>query len=223
MRDALDQTRRMLEDRERRRTRRRQLLEGERIVTVANGFSLVRLALLPFILACMLVREPFYDALALLLLVVAALTDFMDGWVARKLNQTSQLGRIIDPVADKLFVGALGVILVFLRDLPVWFVGLYLLRDFLIICASYLLFLNRDIVLSPNPVGKATTVVLMSSLVAYTLSWQPIGQYLVTIGGVLVVISGLLYLNGFIRLLSTMLRSDSPDEVAAQPLDKTGT
>ena len=188
---------------------------------MANGVSVIRLALLPFILACMLAREPLYDALALLLLVVAAVTDFLDGWVARKLNQTSQLGRIIDPVADKLFVGALGVMLVFLRDMPVWFVGLYLLRDFLIICASYLLFLNRDIVLSPNPVGKATTVILMSALVAYTLSWQPVGRYLVAIGAVLVVISGLLYLRGFVRLLRGMLRGGIQEDVSSQPSDQT--
>ena len=205
MKKAIKQTHQMLRETEQRKVRRKEVLEQHRIFTLANLLSLVRLFLLPLVLVCLLANTTFYDGLALGLLVAAALTDFLDGVVARARDEISQLGKIIDPVADKLFTAALGVFLVVLRGMPAWFVGLYLLRDLVILSISYLLFLNRDIVMASNQLGKLTTFVLMAALVAYTVRLYSIGLPLVYIGAALVVLSGLVYARNFIKLVTQFL------------------
>ncbi len=201
MRDAFDETRRMWQEGEVRKDRRRELIAGDRIFTLANLLSLIRLALIVPVGICLFIDRYPYDLLAIGLLVVAAFTDYFDGIAARSRDEISQLGKIIDPVADKLFTGALGLILALTRGLPVWFVGLYVARDLVILTISYLLFLNRDIVMSANLLGKGATMALMATLVAYTLDWPVVGYPLVWLGTALVVSSGLVYLRNFIRLV----------------------
>jgi CDP-diacylglycerol--glycerol-3-phosphate 3-phosphatidyltransferase len=204
MRMAFDETRRMWRESDERKAKRRELMASQRIFTLANLLSLVRLGLIPLVLLALLVGRQPHNWIALSLLLVAALTDFLDGYLARSRNEISQLGRIIDPVADKLFTGSLGLILVVLRGLPAWFVGLYVLRDLIILTISYLLFLNRDIVMSANLLGKGATVVLMATLVAYTVGWPGIGYPLVWLGTLLIVSSGLVYARSFALLVARL-------------------
>ncbi len=201
MKEAIDETRRMWQEGEVRKDRRREIMAGDRIFTLANLLSLIRLALIVPVGICLFLDRYPYDLLAIGLLVVAAFTDYLDGIAARSRDEISQLGKIIDPVADKLFTGALGLILAITRGLPVWFVGLYVARDLVILTISYLLFLNRDIVMSANLLGKGATMALMATLVAYTLDWPVVGYPLVWLGTALVVSSGLVYLRNFIRLV----------------------
>jgi CDP-diacylglycerol--glycerol-3-phosphate 3-phosphatidyltransferase len=211
MKDALGETRHMIRDSGGRRQRRQELLEKERIYTLANLLSISRLLLLPFVVLCLLANTPGYNRLALGLLLLAGLTDYLDGIAARRRNEISRLGKILDPVADKLFLGGLGLVLVFLRGLPVWFVALFVIRDLLILTAAYLLFLNRDIVLTSNWLGKVTTFVLLLTLVVYTISWPAVELPLVYLGGGLVIASGVIYTRKFIMILRQMKRpSESP-------------
>lgn len=201
MKRAMGDTRNMLRESDQRKVRRQEILEKGRIFTLANFISLTRLLLLPFVVICLLENEQTYDWIALVLLLIAGGTDYLDGVVARRRNEISQLGKIIDPVADKLFIGALGLILVFLRGLPAWFVALFLFRDFLILTVSYLLFLNRDIVMASNQLGKITTFVLLATLVAYTIRLEEIGLPLVYLGAALVLGSGVVYGRKFLVFL----------------------
>ena len=207
MKKAIGHTREMWKESDRRKARRREVLEQHRIFTVANLLSLIRLFLLPLILACLLVNRPAYNILALALVLVGAVTDALDGIVARARDEISQLGKIIDPVADKLFIGALGLFLVVLRELPAWFVALYLVRDIVILSISYLLFLNRDIVMVSNRLGKLTTAVLMGILVAYLVGWYDIGRPMVYIGAGLVVASAFVYTRNFKQLVARLIAS----------------
>lgn len=99
----------------------------QRVWTVPNLISMVRLAGVPLFLWLVLV--PKADAWALGLLMVAGITDFLDGYLARKLDQRSTLGEILDPVADRLYILAVVVGLA-LRDIVPWWVAVVLpLRD----------------------------------------------------------------------------------------------
>src|SRR5882757_3342296 len=101
-----------------------------RVWTVPNLLSMLRLAGVPVFL--WLVLGPQADAWALVLLMVAGVTDYLDGYLARRLGQTSQLGQILDPVADRLYILAV-VIGLALRDIvPWWFAVILPLRDVLL-------------------------------------------------------------------------------------------
>ena len=95
--------------------------------TVPNLLSAVRLLGVPLFL--WLVLGPERDGLALVVLMVAGVTDFLDGYLARRLGQYSALGEILDPVADRLYILAV-VVGLLLRDvIPLWVAVLLLLRD----------------------------------------------------------------------------------------------
>ena len=101
-----------------------------RVWTVPNIISMVRLAGVPVFL--WLVLGPELDGLALAVLMVAGVTDWLDGWLARKLDQRSSLGEILDPVADRLYILAV-VLGLFLRDIiPGWVALALPLRDLLL-------------------------------------------------------------------------------------------
>ncbi|MFC1595390.1 CDP-alcohol phosphatidyltransferase family protein [Gemmatimonadota bacterium] len=211
MKEAFGETRDMLKDTGERKLRRHEIIEKERIYTLANFLSFSRLLLLPFVVLCLLANTHAYDRLALALLLLAGLTDYFDGIAARRRDEVSQLGKILDPVADKLFIGVLGLVLVFLRGLPLWFVGLFVLRDLLILTAAYLLFLNRDIVLTSNWLGKVTTFVLLATIVVYTINWHLMELPFVYLAGALVIASSFIYARKFINILHQLKhRSDTP-------------
>jgi cardiolipin synthase (CMP-forming) len=101
-----------------------------RVLTVPNLISVVRLALVPVFL--WLVLGPEEDLLALLVLMFSGVTDYLDGWLARRLDQHSSVGEILDPVADRLYILAV-VIGLGLREIIPWWIAIVLpLRDLLL-------------------------------------------------------------------------------------------
>jgi len=90
----------------------------DRILTVPNALSVVRLALLPVFV--WLVLGPEADAIAVGVLVLIGLSDYLDGYLARRLHQTSKLGALLDPVADRLYILAAVVALGMREVIPLW-------------------------------------------------------------------------------------------------------
>lgn len=134
--------------------------------TISNLLSFCRLLLaVPF--GVLLVNNHIYSAL--IIAVVAIGTDLADGYLARKLNQISEVGKVIDPLADKVFVGTAVICLVVMGRLPLWFVIAVLLRDVLILSGG--LYAQRKIgkVIPSNYVGKFTVLILSIVLVGVTL------------------------------------------------------
>ena len=133
--------------------------EATRIWTVPNIISVVRLAGVPVFLY--LVLGPEADAAALVVLMVAGFTDYLDGWLARRLNQFSRLGEILDPVADRLYILAV-VIGLYLRDIIPWWVALALpLRDLLLWGLVPILRTRGFSALPVHFLGKAATFNLL--------------------------------------------------------------
>lgn len=104
--------------------------DESRVWTVPNALSLLRLLGVPLFL--WLVLGPHADGWALAVLAASGVTDYLDGYLARRLHQTSRLGQILDPVADRLYILAV-VIGLALRDIvPWWFAVILPLRDVLL-------------------------------------------------------------------------------------------
>ncbi|GAW53379.1 MULTISPECIES: CDP-alcohol phosphatidyltransferase family protein [unclassified Nocardioides] len=130
-----------------------------RVWTVPNLLSMIRLAGVPVFL--WLILGPEADGWALALLMVSGITDFLDGFLARKLGQTSTLGQILDPVADRLYILAVVVGLA-LREVIPWWVALSLpLRDLLLWGLVPLLRTRGYSALPVHFLGKAATFNLL--------------------------------------------------------------
>jgi len=104
--------------------------ESTRVLTIPNIISIVRLAGVPLFL--WLVLGPEEDGWALGVLMLSGVTDWLDGYLARRLNQTSKLGQILDPVADRLYILAVVIGLAWRDIIPWWLAVLLPARDLLL-------------------------------------------------------------------------------------------
>jgi len=137
----------------------RDQLRGSAIWTVPNAISALRLLGVPLFL--WLVLGPEADVLALLLLMLSGFTDWLDGYLARRLHQTSKLGEILDPVADRLYILAVVVGLA-ARDIIPWWVALMLpARDLFLWCLVPFLRTRGYSALPVHFLGKAATFNLL--------------------------------------------------------------
>jgi cardiolipin synthase len=130
-----------------------------RIVTWPNALSVLRLLGVPLFLY--LVLGPHADGWALVVLMVAGFTDWLDGKLARTLNQTSKVGQILDPVADRLYILAVVVGLAIRGIIPVWLAVILPLRDVLLFSLLPILRRHGYHALPVHFLGKAATFNLL--------------------------------------------------------------
>jgi cardiolipin synthase len=133
--------------------------DEDRVLTIPNLLSMLRLAGVPVFL--WLILGPQADVAAFLLLVVAGASDWLDGYLARRLDQRSRLGVLLDPLADRLYIAAtlLGLAL---RDLiPWWLVGLLVARELFLLTLLPRLRRAGKVALPVTYVGKAATFCLL--------------------------------------------------------------
>ena len=179
-----------------------ELHGARRLVTIPNILSLSRLVLLAPILL-LLGRDR--GTLALGLMAVAWITDALDGWLARRLRQVSNLGRVLDHLVDKIWIGTVLVMLVLLRDLPAYIAVAVIGRDLLILAGSLVLMKARGTFVSSDVLGKITGFAFALMIIYYTLNlpalagWKGWMDSTVT---VLIVVSFLNYLSVFFRWMS---------------------
>lgn len=139
----------------------------DRVLTVPNAITAARLAGLPLFAWLVLGPEALLTALAVLMVIGA--TDWVDGYVARRFDQVSRIGVLLDPLVDRLLVLTVALTLLSAGILPLWLVVLLLLRDGLVIGGALLLF-GR---IPPIPVtrtGKTATALLMVGLPLFLLA-----------------------------------------------------
>ena len=106
------------------------LLECGAVVNLPNALTLFRIFLVPLLVVVLLTRMPAKEYLALGVFLVAALTDFLDGWIARRFKKVTTLGMLLDPIADKILVSAALISLVDLQEADAWAVCIIVGREF---------------------------------------------------------------------------------------------
>jgi CDP-diacylglycerol--glycerol-3-phosphate 3-phosphatidyltransferase len=164
---------------------------------IPNFLSVLRIIfIIPFIFA---VRQNQHF-LAILTAAVIVLTDFLDGQLARAWNVTSQTGKILDPLADKICTALAAVSLVYLRGFPLWLFILIFVRDFLILAAGIALLKYKQIVPVSDTVGKITMGVIAACLLVFLFNIGPLKQPLVGITVTVVLASAISYGYHFVRV-----------------------
>ena len=151
-------------------------IHGHRIATSdlnwANALTVFRIALVPAIVLLTVAREDTARWWAFAIFLLAAFTDTIDGWLARRAVGISRLGQLADPIADKLLIiGSLGV-LAYVGDLPWWAVIIIVIREAAVTLQRVWL-LRRGVVMPASRFGKAKTV---SQVLAVTLYLMPAGS-----------------------------------------------
>ena len=171
---------------------------------LANLLSGLRVLLIPFLFYFIAQGEAAQLATVLLLLFAAA-TDLGDGLVARRYGQISRLGKVLDPLADKIFLACLLGALVYWRDLPLWLLGMLFVRDAVIVLAGLWLLRARGLIVAANRWGKYTTATMGFMSIGYVLhAPEMVRHLLVALAAAMVLMSSLSYA----RLIHGMLRDE---------------
>ncbi|MFH1700261.1 MAG: CDP-alcohol phosphatidyltransferase family protein [Candidatus Zixiibacteriota bacterium] len=145
-----------------------------------NLMSIIRIVLAPIIVLILISDIQNADRIALLVLILAGFTDFLDGLLARRLNQVTRLGLVLDPLADKILAIVLIIALIFIRDFPLWLVSLIIGRDILILLAGLLVMGKRDAIPASDIIGKYYFGSLAFLLGSFMISFS-FGQSFMTI------------------------------------------
>jgi cardiolipin synthase (CMP-forming) len=152
------------------------------IVTVPNILSFARIATIP--LFCWLAANERTRVWGILLFAVVVSTDWVDGYVARRTGQVTELGRILDPVADRLAIAAGLVTFAIAGIFPFWAALLILLRDVVVVVGGAVLLWGRNIRVEVRGIGKIATFSLMAAIawIAWGNAGGPLGDVLL-VGG----------------------------------------
>jgi CDP-diacylglycerol--glycerol-3-phosphate 3-phosphatidyltransferase len=133
-----------------------------RYLTISNFLSASRIFLVAPMGYCLVVDFPGHRLWTAGIILAAVVTDFLDGFLARKLHQVTDIGKIIDPLADKIGIGIYALLMAWTGDIPVWFVAFVLIRDALIFCGGLYIRRGKKIVPQSNWPGKiAVTLVTL--------------------------------------------------------------
>ena len=185
-------------------------------MNLPNKITIGRLASAPFLLAALLLYGhsgvTWYYGVALLIFGLAALSDGLDGYLARTRDRKTRLGTLLDPLADKVLLNSTIIVLATgiggMYRIPVWFVLIVLCRDLILLAISLCLFKRWSqgvMQIKPNWWGKTSAVLLMITVVLILfhphqppMALIPISIYLTAL---FTVISGITYLAGTFKEL----------------------
>jgi len=145
------------------------------------------------------------NTLIIFLVLCMYFSDLLDGYLARKLNQVSEFGKIIDPLADKISVVLICIVLLYLGKIPLWFVIIVILRDVLILMFGLFLSRKKNIRLMSNYPGKIA-VFSIGLIILFSIMENPyllkINEYLYFISLFLILYSSVLYFRKFKETLN---------------------
>ena len=137
---------------------------------------------------------------------IAALSDLLDGWVARRFNQRSRLGAILDPLADKLLLLAAVITLSFSEwpaHLPLWFVIVVLTREILSIAGAFLVdHVAGKVTIKPHWTGKTATALLITTAGCSMIGWDKVVIWMAAIACIFTFTSGGIYIADTVRQIN---------------------
>ena len=168
-------------------------------INLPTKITLLRMLLVPFLLAFLIAPSRVNALMAALIFAGAALTDWLDGHLARSTKQVTTLGKMLDPIADKILLAAGLIPLVGLGRVPAWMAAVMLIREFAVsglreIAAA------EQVIIHASPMAKAKTVLQIVAILLLILNYQPwplsfstLGVGLLTLSLVLSLVSGVEY------------------------------
>jgi CDP-diacylglycerol--glycerol-3-phosphate 3-phosphatidyltransferase len=168
-------------------------------INLPTKITLLRILLVPFLLAFLIAPSRVNALMAALIFASAALTDWLDGHLARSTQQVTTLGKLLDPIADKILLAAGLIPLVGLGRVPAWMAAIMLIREFAVsglreIAAA------EQVIIPASPMAKAKTVLQIAAILflilnyqTWPLSFYTVGMGLLTLSLVSSLVSGVEY------------------------------
>jgi CDP-diacylglycerol--glycerol-3-phosphate 3-phosphatidyltransferase len=147
------------------------------IRNLPNALTLLRIFLVPFLVVVLLTKFAGREFVGLGIFLIAAITDFFDGWIARRRNQTTRLGALLDPIADKLLMSAAFISLVEMdpKHVPAWMVVIIIGREFAV-SGLRSIAAQQGVTIAASPLGKGKMVSQVIAISLLILGYE-LGQF----------------------------------------------
>ncbi len=187
-------------------------------MNLPNTLTLSRIFLTPFLVVILLTKIDGKEIYGVCIFVIAALTDFFDGYFARKRNQVTAFGKLLDPIADKLLVSSAFISLVELNLAPAWMVVIIVGREFAV-SGIRSIALSKGYLMPANMLGKLKTVCQVCTIVVlivadtYIEPWERFGRFLLWVTVAISLISAANYLKIFLRIGSSRTLTNGKEEI----------
>jgi CDP-diacylglycerol--glycerol-3-phosphate 3-phosphatidyltransferase len=154
----------------------RETLSNE-IWNLPNALTLFRIFLVPFLVVVLLTKFTGREFVGMAIFLLAAITDFFDGWLARRRNQTTRLGALLDPIADKLLMSAAFISLVEMdpTHVPAWMVVIIIGREFAV-SGLRSIAAQQGVTIAASPLGKGKMVSQVIAISLLILGYE-LGQF----------------------------------------------
>jgi CDP-diacylglycerol--glycerol-3-phosphate 3-phosphatidyltransferase len=173
-------------------------------VNLPNALSLVRIFLVPVLVVFLIVVPTPFNLTAAVVFLAAAFTDWLDGRIARSTRQVTTLGKLLDPIADKLLISASLISLVQVGRAPAWMVVLIVGRD-LAVTGLRAIAAAQNVVIQASDFGKVTMTTQVIAVALLILNWPataiPLGQVILLVAALLSIASGVIYFQKFWRCI----------------------
>ncbi len=187
------------------------------MINLPNALTLLRIFLVPLLVVVLLTRMPAKEYLALGVFLVAALTDLLDGWIARKFKKVTRLGMLLDPIADKILVSAALISLVDLQEADAWAVCIIVGREFAV-SGMRAIAAGEQITISASSLGKwkmgAQVVGISLMILGARLDdiglWRMTGRAALYVMTVMAIVSGFDYFRKYLPILLAKEGSNPP-------------
>ncbi|HVT02943.1 MAG TPA: CDP-diacylglycerol--glycerol-3-phosphate 3-phosphatidyltransferase [Thermoanaerobaculia bacterium] len=184
------------------------------IVNVPNSLTLLRIFLVPFLVVVLLTKFEGKEYAGLAIFLVAALTDFLDGYIARRFHKVTRIGMLLDPIADKVLISAALISLVELKLAPAWMIVIIIGREFAV-SGLRSIASQQGVSIAASPLGKGK---MISQVVAIALlilgdklsEFKFVGKSMLWVVMIFALASGIDYFMKFTRAI--LRPPDDPEE-----------
>lgn len=182
-----------------------------KMYSLANFVTLIRLLLVPVFVALLISNTAHGEWLAVVVFIVAAVTDSIDGYLARFRNEVTEFGQALDPLVDKILISAALISLVSLGKLSAWIATLIISRE-LVVSVLRVVAKANGVVIAVNSWGKIKTASQILAISWWLLVAKPqtnvVAVTLMTLAVIITVVSGLFYLQITKFKLEQKLKND---------------
>lgn len=176
-----------------------------RILNLPNGITMLRVGIIPVLFFLLSDPGRMWSLIIAILFIMAALTDLLDGYVARKYHIVTNIGKFLDPIADKIIVNAAMILMIPIGRIPAWIVSLIIIRDF-IVDGIRTIATSEGMIIDASKLGKRKTLCQIFAISALIIHYPFIGADAHIVGMVILYIalwltihSGIDYLLMFYR------------------------
>ncbi|MBI4633939.1 MAG: CDP-diacylglycerol--glycerol-3-phosphate 3-phosphatidyltransferase [Deltaproteobacteria bacterium] len=181
--------------------------EKREVINLPNAITMLRVCVLPVLFFLLLSPGRLWSLVIAILFIMAALTDILDGYVARKYHIVTSMGKFLDPVVDKLIVNTAMILMIPIGRIPAWIVAIIVIRDF-IVDGIRTIASDRGIVIDASRLGKKKTLCQIFAVSALIIHYpflgadaHVVGMVILSIALLLTIYSGMDYFLKFYRMM----------------------